>query len=372
MKVRHNRVALFLASCLLFCSVAAAQTDSLRQAVVVRLDSLFRQLVSDRNLNGAMLVADGSGVCCRQIHGLSRLSGGQPLHAHSQFEIASLSKQFTAVSILMLYEEGRLRLEDSVTFFFPDFPYHGITVRQLLCHRSGLPDYLEFAPDYWKGEEWMDNWDLMRMMREQRPEALFDPDTRFEYSNTGYAVLACIVEKVSGMSFTDFVFWRIFDPLQMSDTYFYVERCHVPANYTIGHKRNKSPYIRDMLSGVLGDKGIMTTTDDLYRWFSHLPYLIRKETLEMAWTPKNEEMDPCANYGFGWRLACDSDGNRLVYHGGLWNGYNALLVYRPSDQTLVIFLTNWVNRAILHQGDAVLEIMGDYHRKEKEKTILKR
>ena len=340
--------------------VFPSQTAPLQ--IVHQLDSFFNVvLVKERKFNGSFLVADSSGVLSQHLSGLARLSAKQPLHAHSQFEIASVSKQFTAISVLMLYEEGKLSLEDTVTRFFPDFPYKGITIRQLLCHRSGLPDYLEFAPEYLPKEGWLTNNNLLDIMETIQPPMLFKPDSLFEYSNTGYALLASIVEKVSGMSFTDFVFWRIFEPLQMKDTYFYIEKCHVPSNYTIGHKRNKSPYVRDALSGVVGDKGIMTTAADLYLWFSHLPYLVKRETLEMAWTPQNGDMDLCGNYGFGWRLSCDQHGNRLVYHGGLWNGYNSILVYRPSDRTLVIMLTNWVNRAMLHQSDPVLEMMHQYH-----------
>ena len=342
-------------------SVGVTAPDSARIAVTHQLDSFFHVLVSERQLNGTFLAADQDGILYQRVHGLSRLSTKRTLHAHSQFEIASLSKQFTAISILMLYEEHVLDLDDSVTRFIPDFPYPGITVRQLLCHRSGLPDYLEFAPEHFKKEGWMSNEDLLEMMKRYKPPVLFAPDERFEYSNTGYAVLASIIEKVVGCPFTEFVAARIFEPLQMTDSYFYVEQSHVAGNYTIGHRRNKTPYIRDALSGVVGDKGIMTTAEDLYRWFSHLPYLVKKETLEMAWTPQNRDMDLCHNYGFGWRLSCDASGNRLVYHGGLWNGYNAILVYRPADRSLVIMLTNWLNRSILHQSDAVLSLLGDYH-----------
>lgn len=345
---------------IIFCTVRA-QENITRQQIVNQLDSFFNVLANDRQLNGSYLVADSSGILSRHVHGMAYLSGKRRLHLHSQFEVASVSKQFTAVAVLMLYEEKYLSLDDSVTRFFPKFPYKGVTVRQLLCHRSGLPDYLEFESEYFPNPDWVTNQDLLDVLVKYQPPALFEPDSQFEYSNTGYAVLASIVEKVSGLSFTDFIFYRVFDPLQMNDTYFYVEKCCLPGNSTIGHKRNKSAYIRDGLSGVVGDKGIMTTTCDLYRWFSHLPYLLEKESLEMAWTPQNKDEDLCENYGFGWRLSCDPHGNRLVYHGGLWNGYNSILVYRPADRTLLIMLTNWVNRAILHQSDPVLEMMYRYH-----------
>ncbi len=335
----------------------AVSNDSLRSVAIRQLDSLFRELTEVRHFNGSMLVADDSGIVYQNFSGYARLGGRQLLQPHSQFEVASISKQFTAVSILMLSEEGLLDLDDSVKRFFPDFPYSGVSIRHLLCHRSGLPDYLEFAPEYFQGEGYMNNRDLMEMMVEHQPVPEFPPDTRFSYSNTGYAVLASIVEKVSGQSFVDFVNRRIFEPLQMSDTYFYAEGCRVAVNYTIGHYKNRKPYIRDALSGVVGDKGVMTTAADLYRWFFHIRSLIGDSTLQQAWSPQNGDMDSCSNYGFGWRLSCDEHQRRLVYHGGLWNGYNSLLLYRPYDHVFMVFLSNWVNGSFHHRSDVVLDIM---------------
>lgn len=326
------------------------------------LDSLFENMVRDGNFNGSMLVADSSGIVYENINGYGNIKTRKPLlNKHSQFEIASVSKEFTAVSVLMLYKNGILNIDDSVSKYIRDFPYKDVTVRQLLCHRSGLPDYLEFVPKYLKKGMKMSNDELVRMLNIHKPKPEFPADSKFAYSNTAYAVLASIIESLVGESFTEFVSQNIFEPLQMSDTYFYKEGNIVDSNYTIGHRKNASVWYRDELSEVVGDKGIMTTAEDLYKWFSHLSILLPDSLLTMAWTPQNADMSDRYNYGFGWRLSSDEIGNRLVFHGGLWNGNNSILLYRPADKTFIVLLTNLLGGSIRGKSDIILDIMWRAH-----------
>ena len=354
--LRKGVVALlFLLACLPVFS--QPQPEPEREACR-RLDSLFQEMVRKKHFNGVMLVGDAEHVIYQRVSGLAYLNGRQRLHDRSQFEIASVSKQFTAVSVLMLYEQGLLDLQDSLQRFFPNFPYKGITVWQLLCHRSGLPEYFDFALDYWPDEKRpMDNADLLGILERFHPDPESNPDTKFSYCNTGYALLALLVERVSGMPFRDFLLRNIFEPLEMNDTRCYTEPCQIASLRTTGHRRNKSVYERDALSGVLGDKGVMTTANDLYRWFFHIPCLIADSTLQKAWTAQHMDEDTCRNYGLGWRLSCDEQGRKLVYHGGLWNGNHTLMLYRPADQTFLLFLSNWCNGAFQHRSNSVLKIM---------------
>lgn len=354
-----RKAGLVICFFLLFSTLCAQSPE--RDSAWKQLDKVFQTIVREKHFNGAMLAADDKGIVYQNVSGYATLKGRQRLHAHSQFEVASVSKQFTAVSILMLYQQGLLSLDDSMERFFPFFPYHGITVRQLLCHRSGLPDYFDFGLDYCADIEPMSNDELLEILINYHPARSFAPDARFEYSNTGYAMLALIVEKVTGNTFEDFVFRNIFEPLGMNDTRFYTEECLVPSAYTIGHRKNKSAYERDALSGVVGDKGIMTTTTDLYTWFFHISDILADSLLQMAWTPQNRDMKACGNYGFGWRLTCDMHGSPLVYHGGLWNGNHTLMVYRPADHAFLLFLSNWCNGAFQHRSDQVLEILKNMH-----------
>lgn len=361
-KRRMRKHILIVCCCVLAVALQAQSPE--RSAACLKLDILFQKLVKEKRLNGTMLVGDNEGIVYQNIAGYASISKRTPLTEMSQFEIASISKQFTAVSILMLYQRGLLSLDDSLQRFFPFFPYHGISVRQLLCHRSGLPDYFEFGEEYCSDLEPMSNDELLEIMDHYHPTPSFAPDTRFEYSNTGYALLASIVEKVTGNTFEDFVFRNIFEPLGMKNTRFYTEEILVPSAYTIGHRKNRSVYERDALSGVVGDKGVMTTAEDFYTWFFHISDILADSLLQMAWTPQNKDMSACGNYGFGWRLACDNHGSPLVYHGGLWNGNHTLVVYRPSDHAFLLFFSNCCNGAFQHRSDYVLEILKNMHERQ--------
>ena len=327
-----------------------------------RIDSAFNEMVKTKNFNGTMLIGSQNKVFYSNHSGFADFQTKRRLSAGSQYEVASVSKQFTAVAILMLYEQKKLSLTDTVQKYIPDFPYTGITIHQLLCHRSGLPDYFKFADNYQKDKNYIiDNDSLLRMMNVYRPKILEKPNKKFEYSNTGYAVLASIVERISGMPFYDFVSQYIFKPLEMKESYFYHYGKSAKNVNTIGHKANKQHYERDYLSGITGDKGIFTTVNDLLIWDNALydAKLLKSETLQMAFSPQNTENSPCSNYGYGWRLSCDGNGNSLVFHGGLWNGNNTLFLKRTSDKMLIIFLSNIYNRGFSGKSTDFLSIMDE-------------
>jgi CubicO group peptidase (beta-lactamase class C family) len=324
-----------------------------------QLDSVFKKMVSEKQFNGSLLIGKENKIVYTNFSGYADYPDKKRINKSSQFEIASVSKQFTAVAILMLYEQKKLQLTDSIQKFIPDFPYKGITVHQLLCHRSGLPDYFKFAEKYHKDKNClMTNDSLLKMMIVYQPAILSLPDQNFEYSNTGYVILASIVERISGTSFSEFITHSIFEPAGMKESYFYHYGKNQSGGYTVGHKNNLQHYKRDFLSGILGDKGIITTAHDLYLWDNALyeAKIIRKETLQMAFSPQNTDQSPCNNYGYGWRLSCDNYGNTVIYHGGLWNGYNSLFLKRLSDKTLIVILSNRYNRGFSGKSTEILSI----------------
>ncbi len=336
----QNRTADYIAITHFFDSISMV-------GKVEKMDSVFKSMVKDKGFNGSILIAKEGKILYQNYSGYADFVTKKKLTASSQYETASVSKQFTAVAILMLYEQNKLKLTDTVQKFIPDFPYKGITVHQLLCHRSGLPDYFKFAEKYHlKKNGFMDNDSLLRMMKKYRPKILEKPDEKFEYSNTGYAILASIVERISGISFVEFVNENIFIPLGMKESYFYHYGKPQNDGYTIGHRSNYKHYERDFESGVMGDKGIFTTANDLLIWDNALyeAKILKPETIKLAFTFKNQESSPCNNYGYGWRLSCDEYGNPLVYHGGLWNGNNSLFLKRLADNTLIVFLSNLYNK----------------------------
>ena len=315
--------------------------------IASRFDSLFTGLAHNRGFNGTVLVGIHGNAIYKQAFGYSDLRAKTPLDVRSVFQIASVSKQFTAVAVMMLRERGLIDYDDSVQKFIPGFPYKNITVRQLLAHRSGLPNYMYFAEKYWKNKRLpLTNDGLLGMMERYRPGLEFLPDRRYKYSNTGYAVLASIVERVSGLPFDEFLEENIFRPLGMSSTFVFN-----PANkktiefQTKGHSKNRRTYPADYLDGVAGDKGIYSTVEDLFLWDQALytESLVGRITLEEAFIPSSYDMKRDNNYGFGWRIDTLDDGSKVVYHGGWWRGYNSLFIRRLDDHTTIIILSNRVN-----------------------------
>jgi CubicO group peptidase (beta-lactamase class C family) len=325
-----------------------------------QIDSVFQNMSKEKQFNGSLLVGKQNKIMYSNFSGYADYPAKIRLNKSSQFEVASVSKQFTAIAILMLYEQKKLQLNDSIQKFIPNFPYKGITIHQLLCHRSGLPDYFKFAEKYHTDKNYlMTNDSLLNMMCVYQPKQIDTPDNSFQYSNTGYAILASIVERISGMPFSEFITRFIFDPTGMKESYFYHYGKNQPGGYTVGHQNNRKHYDRDFLSGIVGDKGIFTTAHDLYLWDNALyeMKIIHPETLQMAFLPQNQDEPSCSNYGYGWRLSCDKYGNTLVYHGGLWNGNNSLFLKRISDKTLIIILSNVYNRGFSGRSTEILSIL---------------
>jgi len=349
----QNRTAEFVAVNHFFDSVSL-------QMKTQQIDTMFKNMVAEKRFNGSLLVGKNRRVIYSNFSGYADFPKKKRLNKSSQFEVASVSKQFTAVAVLMLCEQKKLNLTDTVQKFIPNFPYNGITIHQLLCHRSGLPDYFKFAEKYHKNENFlMTNDSLLNMMTVYKPKPLDVPNKNFEYSNTGYAVLASIVERVAEMPFYQFVNQFIFEAVGMKDTYFYHYGKNSPEGYTSGHRSNLKYYERDFLSGVLGDKGVFTTPYDLYLWDKALyeANILKSETLHTAFSPQNADRSPCSNYGYGWRLSCDEYGNALIFHGGLWNGNNTLFLRRPSDQTLIIIFSNVYNKGFAGKSAVILAIL---------------
>lgn len=317
------------------------------EAVATRFDSLFNDVARRKGFNGNVLVGVQGSVVYKNSFGYSDLRTREPLNIKSVFQIASVSKQFTAVAIMMLHERGLLDYSDTVQKFLPEFPYKNITIRQLLAHRSGLPNYMYFSEKYWKRKgEYLTNELLLEQMVQYKPRPEFLPDRRYKYSNTGYAMLALIVQRISGLPFDEFMEQNIFRPIGMTSTFVYNPFSRRTMEYeTKGYNRNRRKAPIDFLDGVTGDKGIHTTVEDMFLWDQALytDRIVKQSTLEEAFTPASYDWKRDNNYGFGFRLDTLSDGSRIVYHGGWWRGYNSLFVRRLHDHTTIIILCNKVN-----------------------------
>jgi len=323
--------------------------------VATKFDSLFRSLSTKRGFNGNVLIGMSGNVVYKNAFGFSNLKTKELLNVKSVFQIASVTKQFTAIAIMILHERGLLEYSDTIQKFIPDFPYKNITIKQLLAHRSGLPNYMYFAAKYWKKKrEYLTNEHLLEIMKANKPRPEFVPDRRYKYSNTGYAMLALIVERVSGLPFDIFMEENVFRPIDMTSTFVYNPLNKKTIEYeTNGYNRNRRKSYEDFLDGVCGDKGIHSSVEDMFLWDRALysEQLVKQTTLDEAFTPVSYDYKRDNNYGYGFRIDNLADGSKVVYHGGWWRGYNSLFVRRLGDQTTIIILSNKVNWSFGDMGD---------------------
>ncbi|MBR4136455.1 MAG: beta-lactamase family protein [Bacteroidales bacterium] len=371
------------------------------------IDSLIRMAdAMGESLNGTLIIARNDTIILERAYGYLQLyksnanykgvqeSQLETLRLHPDnkmwktalFDLASISKQFTAAAILKLCSEGKLSLQDTLGKLIPELPYKSVTVRHLLTHTSGIPEYFNFKYDIFDTATFVDNAQLIRVLKRERYPLDFPSGTRFEYRNTNYALLAAIVERVSGIPFTEYVHDNMFGPAGMNDTFFFTELIdtnrrwpaakkgdiytpygwinpEIPEPVTRGHKKNGALALFDRFNGILGDKGIYSNVEDMIRWtnsyFIHYD-IIPEEWVAQASTRQNTLKNgilPKQIYGYGLRLEESPTHGLLVYHGGLWDGYQNLWLYRPKDKVQIVFLSNYYNGAHAGKSDAVLNII---------------
>ncbi|MDO6391040.1 serine hydrolase domain-containing protein [Pontibacter sp. BT731] len=320
-----------------------------------QVDSLFTQLHKRKGFNGTVLVTKYDQIIYRGAFGYADFKTKDTLSTQTVFQLASVSKQFTAVAIMMLKEQGKLSYDDSLQVYIPDFPYRGITIKQLLTHRSGLPNYTYFSDELWPDRKVdLSNDDVLSMMAVHKPHIYYQPDRTFSYSNTGYALLASVVEKASGQPFAEFMREHIFEPLKMNSTYtFNHELVAQSGKVAAGHIGGRRKRLPDYQDTVLGDKGLYSTVEDLYKWDQALytQKLVKRETLEEAFSPTGKFNRRDESYGYGWRIKQLESGDTVVYHGGLWHGFNTYFLRNPNDHSSIIVLSNLTNGSLNYMKD---------------------
>lgn len=325
------------------------------------LNNLFEKKAKTIGFNGCVLIAQHGQIIYKNMFGFSNLKTKDSLKINSAFQLASTSKPLTAAAILILKEQNKLKLTDDIRQFFPNFPYSKITVEMLLTHRSGLSNYIYFGEPYCDANNCyngkiFDNNSVIQIMIDTKPQPYASPDKKFEYCNTNYALLASIVEKVSGMSFSDFMVQNIFKPLEMNDTWVHSpENDTLYKNKTVGHTPKGGIEKEVYADYVIGDKGIYSTVEDLFKWNQALysEKILKKKTLEEAFTGYSNEHKGKRNYGYGWRMIDEGEGNKIVYHNGWWHGYGSLFFRGLNDQTTIILLSNKYNSNMYHIEDVL-------------------
>jgi CubicO group peptidase (beta-lactamase class C family) len=326
------------------------------------LHAYFDSILPDRNFNGGILVAKDGAIIYERYAGKIDLRKDAPVSDSTPFHIASTSKTFTGIAILRMVQENKLSLDDSVTKFFPGLPYPGITVKMLLNHRSGLPNYVYFIPNSkkWDQKQTATNADVLNILYTEHPNKSFSPGKRFSYSNTNYVLLALIIEKLSGISFPQYMKATYFDPLQMRHTYIYTPADS--ATSTPSFNYNNSFWANDNLEDTYGDKNVYSTPRDLLKWDQALytEQLINKSLLDSAFAPYSLERPSIHNYGLGFRMLLLPNGKKVVYHFGRWHGFNAAFARLTDEKATIIILGNKFTRSIYTAAMRSYDIFGDY------------
>ena len=314
-------------------------TNDVRQ----KLDSLLMRINKRNDFNGAILVAKNEKILYSSQVGFADFKKKALLHEESVFQLASVSKQFTAAAIMLLKERNKIKLTDTVNAYFPDFPFKNVTIKNLLNHTSGLPQYFWVAEHEWKQKKAPTNSEMMEFLESSNAKRYFKPGRNFDYSNTGYFVLASIVEKVSGTSFSSFLKSNIFEPLQMTNSYVYsFENDSIKENQLEGYRLYKGwrhLKIRSTINdAIVGDKNVYTTTEDLFKWTQGLNTgrLLTKESLELMYSKGETVYGRKVPYGFGFRI--NNEGPKSIYHHGKWNGFRTGLTKYLKDDLVIIVL----------------------------------
>lgn len=297
------------------------------------------------NVPGAsVLVLHNGTALVRRAYGFADLEARKAAALDTNYRLASVTKQFTAASILLLMQDGALQLDDSISKWFPDLPLatKPITVRQLLSHTSGLIDYEEVIPADLTRQ--LNDADVPQILKSQ-DRTYFAPGTSYRYSNSGYALLALIVEQVSGKSFSTFLRERIFQPLLMTNTVAHQESVSVVPHRAYGYTLENGQWNRtdqSQTSAVLGDGGIYSSIDDLARWDAALydERILTDASRELAFTAATKTDDPRIEYGMGWRITHEEPGGTTLWHSGESRGFRNVIVRYPDYHLTVIVLTN--------------------------------
>ena len=335
-----------------------------------KIDSIFRNLAYSNKFNGCVLVAQHGQVIYKNSFGQANPQLNEPLMNNSVFQLASVSKTITAVATLLLIEQEILGLDDYIATYFPDFPYTDVTIRQLLSHRSGIPDYIKLDKRHYPASViYYTNLDAYNALCSARAGREFNANARFKYNNSNYMLLGLLVEKLSGMSFQDYAKKYIFEPLGMKNSYFaYPDQIWNMENRTFGLYPNNQIHPIDKFDGVFGDKGAYSTIEDMYRFDRALypDVLLKKSTLDLAFSNHVWESSSNKQYGLGFRLRLDQNKQKIIYHNGWWHGYRTAFHRRESDNSCVIILSNRLNPIVYHKAKEMFNILDNFNSHEED------
>ncbi|MCU7693425.1 serine hydrolase domain-containing protein [Haoranjiania flava] len=338
-----------------FAPLSESQKNSYTNAIQSKFDSLF----PGERFNGQILIAKNGVILFEKYQGYHDFRSKTPITPHTPLHLASISKTFTGVALLRLFEQGRVSLDDTIQKFFPMLPYHGVTVRDLLSHRSGIPNYLYVMDKGWDKKKLASNMDIINFMVDNKVPKAANPNRVFQYCNTNYIILASIIEQITKQNFPDYMRDSIFLPLGMKDTYVFSKKDS--ANYVETYSTTRG-FPMDPYDASYGDKNVYSTVQDLLKWDKsfYSAVLLRPETIRMSYMPLSNERPSVHNYGLGWRMLNNPTGDTVIYHNGMWHGTNSVFTRLVQDSAVIIIIGNKTNKNI-YKGKEFARIFSKSH-----------
>lgn len=351
-----------------------------KERLIAEVKAKYETILGNKGFSGQILIAKNGEVIFEDYKGFSNFSDKTAILPETPIHLASISKTFTGMAALKLWEEDKLDLKAPVTKYISNFPYASVTIEQLLSHRSGLPDYTYFMePNKYKTVKvknkrgrWVkklklikaetpfrqglyNNQDVLDYMVAKRPAPAAMPNRVFKYCNTNFVMLALIIEKITGQDFPTYMAETIFKPLKMENTYVFSVKSI--DKYTPSYNARMVPYKIEKYDCIYGDKNIYSTARDMYLWDKALTEAtyVKQSTLEMAYQPQSPTNKYYHNYGLGWRILTKPNEERLVYHNGWWHGNNTVFTRLIGESATIIILGNRFNKSI-YKGKEIASV----------------
>jgi len=336
-----NRVLAILLAAILSPSVFA-QDETVNHRSE-EFDKLLSAQFEPGGPGAVALVARNDRVMYSKAFGMANLEHNVPMHVNAVFKIGSITKQFTAVAVLQLAEQGRLSLQDEITRFIPDYPTHGhtITVEHLLTHTSGIPNYSGLKEAAQRGPMDFSPAEIIDWFKNE--PLRFPPGTKWEYSNSGYVLLGYVIEIVSGKTYGEYLEENIFRPAQMRSS-LYADDIRLVKHRADGYAKAEKGFVNVphiSMSQPYAAGAILSTVEDLFQWNRALlsNTLITKDSRQRAWTPYVLADGTETTYGYGWRFGYIQD-SPSIWHGGWINGFITMAMYLPKEDVFVAVFSN--------------------------------
>jgi len=335
----------------------------------------FNQILKKSGFSGGILVSQHGNTIFEKYEGRVHLNSNDSINNQTSLHIASVSKTFTAMAVLKLCQDKLLNLDDPLSKYFNQFNYPGVTIRTLLNHRSGLPNYVYFMDELGWKKKIVTNQDVLNTLINQKSKLkkIESPDRKFTYCNTNYVLLALLVEKITHTPFAEYIKKTIFNPLQMNHSFVYTDADSSKTNPSFDAQGKQAAFIN--LDKVVGDKNVFSTPEDLLKWdrlLSSKQYL-NDSMLQQAYQPYSNEKEGIRNYGLGWRMFNYPDGYKIIYHNGWWHGNNAVFIRLIKEDATIILIGNKYNKKIYSARNlAILFIEHKIDFKDEEESLPKK